>query len=173
VLRQAPVTFLVGLIFVAGIVFAATEWHFREQIDTQRDTIANQRSRIDQLQEELKGTSPQLAAIQANRDKIRTNLQKYYVSYTDQWNRSVKNEQEVHELIADVNALNAESYVWVMNNMGEAAADKLFDPGSSASFSYSKAYNADHNNVLNLIVQVRRNLSTLIETAAWDGKPRS
>jgi hypothetical protein len=171
VIRQAPIAFTAGCFFVVGIVFAALEWHFNGQIDTQRDTIENQRSRIEQLQEELKGTSPQLAAIQANRDKVRVKLQKYYVLYTALWNRPVKSEQDIHGFTSDVNALNTESYDWIMNNMGEAAADKLFDPGSSPSLTFGMAYNADHNGALNLIAQARRNLSTLIETAAWDGKP--
>ena len=42
----------------------------RTQNGTQAATIKNEDATITQLREQLKGTSPELAAIQANRDKI-------------------------------------------------------------------------------------------------------
>jgi hypothetical protein len=57
---------------------------------------------------------------------------------------------------------------WINDNMGDAAREKFYDNSSGTSLIYSAAFNTEHNNYLNFLSRLRRNLSTLIETNAWD-----
>jgi hypothetical protein len=53
--------------------------------------------------------------------------------------------------------------------MGDAASARLLDHGTGFGVNWGKSFNPDHSNTLNYIAMIRHNLSTLIETAAWDG----
>jgi hypothetical protein len=57
---------------------------------------------------------------------------------------------------------------WIRVNMGEAAKDRFLDYGSGFNFTWNRAANEQHNNIINLLGAYRKPLSTLIETNAWD-----
>ncbi len=139
----------------------------------QSTTIVNLDNTIAQLQEQLKGTSPQLAAIQASRDHIRKQLQQFYISESNLFNRVVANNDDVKKLNDETMALSNIIAEWVVKNMGDAAVAKIFDPGSGIGVNWWRAFNQEHVNILNYIVMIRRNLSDLIESAAWDGSVKS
>jgi hypothetical protein len=57
---------------------------------------------------------------------------------------------------------------WVGGNLGEAAKAKFLDRSSTPFLMYDAAVNTQHNNIINALTAFRKNLSTLIETSAWD-----
>jgi hypothetical protein len=57
---------------------------------------------------------------------------------------------------------------WIGENLGEAAKAKFLDRSSAPFLMYDAAANTQHNNILNALNAFRKNLSTLIETSAWD-----
>lgn len=179
-IRKTPVAFLVTSALLATGVYFYEKNHYDEKIEnldgvqkTNEATIRNQQAQLDQLREELKGTSPQLAAIQANRDRIRKKLQEYYVKGSELFNRHITSDDEVNKLSSDVQSWATDIDNWADKNMGEAAASKIFDVGTGFGVRWSAAYNDNHSNLMSYIAMVRRNLSTLIETAAWDGTVES
>jgi hypothetical protein len=138
---------------------------------SQATTISSLQNTIAQLNEELKGTSPQLAAIQASRDEIRKHLQRSYVEGGELWNRAITTPADVDALDLDVGAWSERTSAWIESNMGVAAKERFLDPGQLAGLSWSNSVNQKHNNIRNFLINTRKNLSTLIETAAWDGQP--
>src|SRR5271157_6022670 len=94
VIRQAPAAFIAGLIILGAFVFVGVDWHYSGTETAQRATIATQQATIDQLRDQLRGTSPQLAAIQAGRDRIRKQLQEFYVEAMRLDSTKVTNETE-------------------------------------------------------------------------------
>jgi uncharacterized protein YjfI (DUF2170 family) len=60
---------------------------------------------------------------------------------------------------------------WIADNLGEAAKAKFQDRSSAQPINYDRAYNGLHNNIIATLVCFRKNLSTLIETSAWDSIP--
>ena len=138
---------------------------------TDRSTITNQQVSINQYQEELKGTSPQLAAIQAGRDKVRTQLQQYYVEAGGFLDKPMASKDEAGDLSKQINTWGAGVATWVQKNLGTAAAMRVFDPETQPSLSWGQCKSQECNNLRDWLLGVRRNLSTLIETAAWDGAP--
>ncbi len=142
-------------------------------IQGQAATIKNEDATIAQLREQLKGTSPQLAAIQANRDAIRSQLQKFYIEGAGLFNRPVSSDADVQKLQADTTTWANAVTQWALQNMGEAATAKIHDEGTGISVIWTRRFNELHGNLMNYIVLRRRNLATLIETAAWDGVPKA
>ena len=122
------------------------------------------------MREQLKGTSPELAAIRANRDKIRGALQNFYVQGGELFRRKVSDEPSLNKWLNDGNSWVTETEKWIAENMGQAAGEKFVDQGNSADVGWSDSFNQIHVNARNMIARFRRNLSTLIETAAWDGR---
>jgi hypothetical protein len=57
---------------------------------------------------------------------------------------------------------------WIGLNLGDAARAKFLDRSSAPFLMYDKKVNEQHNNIINAVVAFRKNLSTLIETNAWD-----
>ena len=175
VIKQAKILFALALFFFAGLgtvaAWAIIEWHHAATESSLQATIGTKDGLIGQLQEELKGTSPQLAAIQAGRDKIRKQLQMYYVQGGDLLNRNIGTKEEMTKFIEDANAWAKAIGDWAMKNMGEAATARIFDSETIPSLVWTNAVSPEYSNVKNYIIGVRRNLSSLIETAAWDGSP--
>lgn len=104
---------------------------------------------------------------------MRAQLQKFYIEATTLFNRDVVTNDDVTRLNADVDVLANSISQWVTKNMGDAAAAKLFDPGTGFGVSWGRAHDTKHSNILNYLAMLRRNLSTLIETAAWDGTSKT
>ena len=150
----------------------------RTQIGTQAATIQGQAATIKhedatiaQLREQLKGTSPELAAIQANRDEIRAGLQNFYVQSGELFRRKISDEPSLNKWITDANSWVTETQKWIAENMGRPPVKN----------SWIKAIRRMSTGV---IPSTRRTLTratqspasveisrTLIETAAWDGRP--
>jgi hypothetical protein len=57
---------------------------------------------------------------------------------------------------------------WIGGNLGPAAKAKFLDRSSAPFMMYNAAANDKHNNIINALTAFRKNLSTLIETNAWD-----
>jgi len=174
VIGHAPVLFGAAVVLSVGlagfVIWRSMEWRYGGVEANLQSTITTQRETIVQLQEQLRGTSPQIAAIQAGRDKIRAQLQSFYIEGAVLFNRQVATAEELTALQSDTGAWAKRVAEWTQSNMGEAALAKVFDPGSGFSVNWGKAFNAEHSNTLNYITMLRRNISTLIETAAWDGR---
>ena len=82
-----------------------------EHID--KSTIQNQSTTIEQLQDELKGTSPQLAAIQAGRDRIRQKLQEFYVQGGVLFNRGILKPEDIKSYGFEADAWANIAGAWV------------------------------------------------------------
>jgi septal ring factor EnvC (AmiA/AmiB activator) len=84
--RRAPVAVLTTAVFLSYLWSLHDKNDYANQLtnaksanESYQATIQALQSTKGQLQEELKGTSPELAAIQANRNAVRRQLQQYYV----------------------------------------------------------------------------------------------
>ena len=183
-ISESAVPIMLVSVFVGMAVYQIEETRykditegFRTQIGTQAATIQgqaatikNEDATIAQLREQLNGTSPELAAIQANRDYVRAGLQSFYVRGGELFRRKVSDEPTLNKWITDANAWVSETEKWIAENMGEAAGEKFVDMGNTADVGWVDSFNQIHTNMRNSVARFRRNLSTLIETAAWDGR---
>jgi hypothetical protein len=79
-IKKAPVATLI----VWGALGYASYWylsaHYTERLDNLTTANAALQATVGQLQNELKGASPQLAAMQARRAAIRDKLLEFYVA---------------------------------------------------------------------------------------------
>jgi len=171
VIRQAPVAFSVGCLLVAAAVFTVLVRHFSGQIDTQRDTIENQRNRIDQLQEELKGVSPQLAALQARRTKAREKLLELYVAAAPLIGKELpkeiySNEQALDNLESEIRGWETSTANWIKDNVAIAAESRFLDISNMPIYGWGGGPRYDR--MMNKLANERKNLALLIETAAYD-----
>jgi hypothetical protein len=176
VVKDAPFALVLAILLAGAITFAAVDWHFSGQVEMQHATIEGQRStiesqkiRIDELQEQLRGAGPALAADRAKRKKIVDQLQGFYIEASGLFGQPITDQGSFEIFRAKVDTWGNDTVNWIQNNMGLAAKEKFLDPGSGSSLSWNKAFNAEHNNYLNFLTYTRKNLSTLIETNAWDG----
>jgi hypothetical protein len=179
-IRKAPVAFIAtAAVMAVGFHWFENKQHtdevggLRTIIGTHEATIKNQETTIAQLQEQLKGISPQLAAIQAGRDKIRRQLQQFYITSGELLYRQPKTDDDVDQLERDADQWANQCVTWIASNMGDAARERFLEPSQMAGLIWSGAVNQKQNNVRNYIINARKNLSTLIETAAWDGTSAS
>jgi hypothetical protein len=172
VIRQAPVTFIVGWLFVGAIIFAILEWHFNAELDTQKDTIENQQTRIAALQDELKGASPQLAALQARRYRQREELLKLYVKIgaliSDQMKlQTAPKGKDLQDVYDKITSWERETSSWLRVNLGEAAEARFLDTVSMPSYTWTGG-DYKYTITMNAVINERKNLSILIENAAYD-----
>jgi hypothetical protein len=77
-------------------------------------------------------------------------------------------DEDFKKYAASVDAWLNEAAGWIEVNLGTAAKAKFLDRSSAPFLMYDAAANTQHNNILNAITAFRKNLSTLIETNAWD-----
>jgi predicted RNA-binding protein Jag len=176
VIKGAPVAFGVGVALVGAVVFGLLDWHYSAEVRTQAATIENQKSHIAVLEEENKGVLPQQAAINVKRQKIVEQLQKFYVESTPILNANLPKTISADDFAKYQTAVNdwiTRTATWIQQNMGEPARDRFLDYGQGFSFSWNRAVNEQHNNDINLIGAYRKNLSSLIESNAWDRIPDS
>ena len=131
----------------------------RTQNGTQAATIQGQAATITQLREQLKGTSPELAAIQANRDRIRGALQNFYVQGGELFRRKVSDEPSLNKWLNDGNSWVTETEKWIAENAGAGRRPEVHqDQGNSADVGWSNSFNQIHVNARNMIARFRRNL---------------
>jgi hypothetical protein len=144
VIRQAPIAFMAGCLLVAAVIFGVVGWHYSGSLELAHDTIENQKTRIEQLQEELKGVSPQLAAIQARRVASRQQLLDSYVAAGSLLNREMPYEPNTSmpDRVA-IAKLTEEARKWVKdtadkieNNFGVAAREKFLDISNMPTYTW-------------------------------------
>jgi hypothetical protein len=80
VIKKAPAAFLIGVGAVGAIIYLGLQWHNAGAEATKDATIQNQQAHIATLEGELKGASPQLAAIEARRAATRGHLLEMYIA---------------------------------------------------------------------------------------------
>jgi hypothetical protein len=122
-------------------------------IQGQAGTIKNEDATITQLREQLKGTSPELAAIQANRDKIRGALQNFYVQGGELFRRKVSDEPSLNKWVNDGNYWVTETEKWIAENMGQAAGEKFVDQGNTADISWGDSFNRSAASSMNALTK--------------------
>ena len=116
-------------------------------IQSKDATIQNQSNTITQMQEELKGTSPQLAAIQAGRDAIRKQLQDFYVEAGSLYDTPIKNKADLAKVVILTNEWSVKVKSWAVRNMGAAATSKIFDQDSFSSRIWPDAVDPQEDNL--------------------------
>jgi hypothetical protein len=175
VIKAAPVAVMTFVILcgavIGGIVFGIVQWHYSGEVSTQAATIENQKSHIAVLEEENKGVQPQQAAINAKRKALVEQLEKFYVESTPILNANLPKDISAADFANYQQAVNdwiKRTATWIQQNMGEPARDRFLDYGQGFSFNWARAVNEQHNSDINLLGAYRKNLSTLIETNAWD-----
>jgi len=175
VVKAAPVAVATLVILsgavIGGAVFGMVEWHYSGEVSTQAATIENQKSHIAVLEEENKGVQPQQAAINAKRKALVEQLEKFYVESTPILNANLPKDISAADFATYQNGVNDwvnRTANWIQNNMGEPARDRFLDYGQGFSSTWNRAVNEQHNSDINLLGAYRKNLSTLIETNAWD-----
>ena len=171
-IRQAKLLFFLAVVLFAGLgtlgAWVVAVWHFSGTDEQLTAAVSSRDGEINQLQEELRGSSPQLAAIQAGRDRVRNKLQTFYVEGSRLFAVPPQADKDLPNYQRRVEAWGHNVDTWVLANMGDAAQAKIFDPGNGSGVVWT-GYGDQQSNIRNFIIMVRRNLSTLIETAAWDG----
>jgi hypothetical protein len=171
VIREAPIGFILAVAAVCALLFIGLQWHNSGVEATKDATIENQRSHIAVLEEEVRGLPPQQAAINVKRKQIVEQLQKFYTESTPILNADLPKNISAEDFAkyqAVYNSWVVRCSGWIQQNMGEPARDRFLDYGSGFSFNWDRAVNPQHNNIINLMGSYRKNLTTLIETNAWD-----
>jgi hypothetical protein len=113
----------------------------------------------------------QQRSIADKRASIRTKLQQFYVESGPLLNRDLPkdiSEADFKKYEIEVNTWVNMTAQWIQQNLGNAALAKFTDIGSGFSFSWNRAINEKHNNIINYLTRFRQNLSILIESGAWD-----
>jgi hypothetical protein len=165
------------------VVFGFVGWHFSARLDLAHDTIENQKTRIEQLHEELKGVSPQLAATQARRAASRAQLLAYYVGAGSLLRReiprepvntpnpgppglTVANPVAIARLLDETKKWEQETADMIERNFGVAAKEKFLDVSNTPTYGWGVS--DEYNKAMNILANERKNLSILIESSAYD-----
>jgi hypothetical protein len=179
VIRGAPMVFIVLLMLCSGAVFGVTEWHYAGTDESLRASNGNKDSEIDMLKQELQGASPQLAAIQSRREASRSKLLKFYVDAgpmlvipISKWGNKPPDDSEVKTFLAKEHDWETATSEWLATTLGIAAQSRFLDQTSCPSgFGVNQQWvvaDGRYSEALIRLVCLRRNLSNLIETGAYD-----
>jgi hypothetical protein len=184
VIKDAPAAYIVGVAILGGVIFAVLDWHYREEIANKDSTIQTQQARIGTLEGELKGASPQLAALEARRAASREHLLELYVAPAELTKVETPppdlpynghSSDQIKALVASVDATtrNWENTTasWLEKNLGPAAKSRFLDISNMPVYSWSLSdigNNSELTSILNRVVNERKNLAVLIETSAYD-----
>jgi len=136
-------------------------------------TIDGQKIRMDELSEQLRGASPALSVERANRKRIISELQKFYVASSALMDKRFKNDDPSVTTSFEEYRKAEEDWVrrtglWIRENMASGAEDFFLDGRNSTSVMFADAYNQEHNTLLSELIGYRRNLVALIQSNAWD-----
>jgi len=171
--RRSPIGFIVVVVAVVAPMYFLTEWLHSAQTALKDATIENQRSRIATLEGQLKGASPQLAAVEARRVATRGHLHEMYIAAGSLLGRSIpnwagqsKDPSALAEFEAAAKNWEQTTAAWIKDNLGLAAQERFFDISSMPPHALS--YDDRHNTLLNRLSNLRKNLAFLIETTAYD-----
>jgi hypothetical protein len=173
-IRKAPVATIV----VWGVLSYGAYWylsaHYAERLDNLATANIALQATVGQLQNELKGASPQLAAMQARRAAVRDKLLRFYVAIGPlmgkQFSVSPSDEKLIEEamipLMQEALKWSNETAAFIDQNLGPAARDRFLDVSNMPTYGWSGI--PPHDKLMNLLSNRRKNLSLLIETAAYD-----
>jgi hypothetical protein len=128
--------------FIAVVLYGLLEWHHSSVIANKDSTIENQRTRIAILEGELKGASPQLAAIQARRAASREHLLDMYISagsLIDRGQPTPENLAALGQLEIDIDGWSKQTAKWLDDNLGPAARERFMDVSNMPSFGWSNS----------------------------------
>jgi hypothetical protein len=102
-------------------------------------------------------------------------LQKFYTEGGDLLLRVIPkdiSEVEFKKYQDECDAWLNRTVVWIGQNMGEAAKARFLDTASYVNWTSPNAVNQTHGNIINALVNYRKNLQVLIvEFDAWHNKP--
>ncbi len=118
----------------------------------------------------------QAEAIGDKRVETREQLHKFYVESETLLNTVIPKDisSEDFQIYSDnVNNWATSAANWIGENLGAAARAKFLDRSSVPYLSYGRQVNDQHNAIINALVAFGKNLSTLIETSAWDKQEKS
>lgn len=114
-----------------------------------------------------------LAHTSARSRDVRAHLQEFYVRGVRLRDRPLPKETSQADFaayVAQVEAWVNEANSWIENSLGHAASAKFLDVGPGFSFSWNRAINEHHNNIINQMTRWVDNLSKMVETDVWDTK---
>ena len=173
-IKKAPVATIVvwGALSYASYLYLSS--HYAERLDNLTTANTALQATVGQLQNELKGASPQLAAMQARRAAVRDKLLGFYVAIGPligkQISVSPTDQKEFEEaltpLLSDAVKWTEETATFINQNLGPAARDRFLDVSNMPTYGWGSI--PAYDKLMNLLSNRRKNLSLLIETAAYD-----
>jgi len=113
----------------------------------------------------------QASAVIDKRLEKREKLQQFYIeagALLDTPVAKTISDQDFKTYSDMIDAWATQTANWIGENLGAAARAKFLDRSSAPFLMYNAAANEKHNNIINALTAFRKNLSTLIETSAWD-----
>jgi hypothetical protein len=173
------IKFPVATIIVWGVLTYAFYWYlsarFAERLDNLTTANTALQATVGQLQNELKGASPQLAAMQARRAAVRDKLLEFYVAVGPlidkqipvNWNDKKSMDDAVSSLQQQADHWTEETATFLEQNLGPAARDKCLDISNMPIYGRNPDIQG-YAPLMNALANRRKNLSLLIETAAYD-----
>jgi hypothetical protein len=146
--RQIEVALMIFGVFLAGF-FAFNDEHAERIKAENAVSQINNRAEVRKKLREFFVVGGTFIEADLPKDISEENF-KAYEANADQWANSTAN--------------------WIAWHLGQGARAKFLDKSSVPTKTYDNAVNVPHNNLLNGVAALRTNLSTLIETGAWDDK---
>ena len=145
-----------------------------ERVDNLTTANAALQATVGQLQNELKGASPQLAAMQARRAAVRDKLLEFYVAAGPLIDTEISAfgtdkkamDEEISSLQQHATQWTNETAMFLQQNLGPAARDRFLDVSNMPTYGYP--IGGEYMELKNNLANRRKNLSILIETAAYD-----
>jgi hypothetical protein len=163
---------------ICGLLSYGSYWylsaHYAERLDNLTTANAALQATVGQLQNELKGASPQLAAMQARRAAIRDKLLEFYVAAGPLIDTEISafgtDKKAMDEAVSSLQQHAAqwtnETAMFLEQNLGPAARDRFLDVSNMMIYTYGVG--GEYDKLKNNLANRRKNLSILIETAAYD-----
>ena len=105
--------------------------------------------------------------------EVRGHLLGFYVRGVELRDRPLPKEISQTDFDAYVSQVQVwlnETDGWIKANLGPAASAKFMDTGAGFSFSWNRAANPVHDNIINRMTRWLENIAKMIETDAWDAK---
>jgi hypothetical protein len=174
IIRKAPVATIV----IWGVLTYGSYWylsaHYAERLDNLTTANTALQATVGQLQNELKGASPQLAAMQARRAAVRDKLLEFYVAVGPLIDEKIPAfgidkkamDEAMSSLQQHATQWTNETAMFLQQNLGPAARDRFLDVSNMPIYGYD--IGGEYTELKNALSNRRKNLSLLIETAAYD-----
>lgn len=138
---------IVPALTVAGLIVVALYWYIR------RDFQRIHTTRATQIREQLEQFYIHAGTILGRKlpkDISKDDFEKY-VAEADSWANTAGN--------------------WIGTNLGTAARARFFDRTGMMAVTVLGAVNKEHDNLIQSITRLRKNLATLIDNKVWEQAP--